>query len=192
MAVVHLLLLALFYLEVPALRITVPLGLMAFVAVYESIAGLALGLAYAGGSIALILLLERWISGPGELDSFVLVMFAVVVMMFVFLLDSVTRDRRSAVMHRTLLSEALQAVATSPELGKTLDSIADSVRQAVHANCVAILLRDDDRLSLATARGLGDREKAYVDLSAERGARRWPLQMPAPPRSQWQRVARSS
>jgi signal transduction histidine kinase len=163
-----LLILVLFYVEVPSIRTVVLFGSMVYLAFHSILAGLLAGIPFAIAFSASVVVTELW-GRTRTLNGFTLLMFSVIVVLFAFILDSLTREWRTSAKHLELMGRALQATSTTLDIHTTLESLAASVADAVHAPFVAIVLKADDRLEVAATHGASALSDRYRVLVAERG-----------------------
>jgi signal transduction histidine kinase len=85
-----------------------------------------------------------------RVDGGTLVAFAVVVPLIAVFMGRLTEERRRTAVALVQLHDALEAAEEQPDLVTTLDSIAASVRDAVRAAVVGIVLRDRDHVLVSS------------------------------------------
>jgi signal transduction histidine kinase len=110
------------------------------------VGGLHLGLYLSTAAVVGVLVADALAPEAERVDGGTLVAFAVVVPLIAVFMGRLTEERRRTAVALVQLHDALEAAEEQPDLVTTLDSIAASVRDAVRAAVVGIVLRDRDHV----------------------------------------------
>ena len=137
-------------------ELLIVMGLIALVSIACST---FLGGASEAGGVAV-----AWLSGLaiGELLAppsakvgwYVFAMFVFAAVSMIACVDALTHERRRVTENLMRLHAAMRAMTATPGLEPTLDSIVNSVGQAIGAVNTGIMLRREDHLVLAAPRGM--------------------------------------
>ncbi|HEX7169155.1 MAG TPA: ATP-binding protein [Acidimicrobiales bacterium] len=143
---VDLLAIGVFALVIPETRVAVMTAYVLMVGFHAYVSGRAAGLVVVGGVLAVMATAEVLAPRQQRLDAFTIVMYAAVLVAFTVMLDGLAAERRRVVRHLSRLNDALAALTSEPALDRTLDSVAESAKDAVDATFVVVLLRDGERM----------------------------------------------
>lgn len=115
---------------------------------YTCVAGFALGFWIAIAAIPCAFIADALAPAENRLGTFTLVMFAILLVCLAGVIDALTRERRRTAAGLARLHEAMRSVTATPDLAATLDSIVDSLDDAIGASS-GVLLVQGDHLVLA-------------------------------------------
>ncbi len=115
---------------------------------YTCVAGFALGFWISIAAIPCAFVADALAPAKDRLGSFTLVMFAILLVCIAGIIDGLTRERRRTAAGLARLHEAMRSVTATPDLTATLDSIVESLDEAISATS-GVLLVQGDHLMLA-------------------------------------------
>lgn len=133
----------------PSLFVVGVLFLSLIVAFHTCLSGLRVGLLTACVSIAVVIAVEATAPTADDLGLFTVVMIAVMLPSLVVIVAGLTGERRQTAEQLMRLHEALRAVRASADLGATLESVAQSIADAVDAEIAGVLLQESDYFALS-------------------------------------------
>jgi signal transduction histidine kinase len=118
------------------------------------VSGVRAGTIAAAASVGLMAIAEYNAPSADRHDLLTFLMFSALQLSLVLLVNSLTRERRRVATNLARLHLAMRSVSSTPSLQETLDSIVESVAEAVGATVSGILLLEGDQLVLAAPRNV--------------------------------------
>jgi signal transduction histidine kinase len=132
---------------------------------YTCLGGMALGVLLSVAVMPFAVIANVMAPGDDAVSTFTLVMFLLLLPSVAVIIEGLTQERRRTAARLARLHDALQAVTVQPDLQVTLDSIVASAGDAIGADAVGILLREDDHLVVAAPSGATD---GFSDADVQR------------------------
>jgi K+-sensing histidine kinase KdpD len=143
-----------------AVTIRLPAGLTAGllfyvlgITFYTCLGGLTVGLWLSAVAVPCAVVGNQLAPSGDRVSTFTLVMFCLLLPSLVVIVDQLTRERRRTAARLARLHDAMRAVTVTPDLQTTLDSIVESIRDAIDAAAAGILLLEEDHLVVAAPSG---------------------------------------
>jgi len=137
-----LLAIGMFAIVIPETRSAVMVGFVLMVAFHAYVGGRGAGFTVTAGILAVGAVAEWNAPAAERSNAFVVVIYAAVLIGLTVMLDGLGAERRRLVRHLSRLHEALQQVSAAPSLKETLESVAATAKEAVHASFVVVLMKD--------------------------------------------------
>jgi signal transduction histidine kinase len=139
---------------VPDVRVAIYVAAVLVITFHTHASGRALGFALAGGIALFAGLVELLrVDAPERLNGFTLVIGCLLLVVLVVMVDGLSAERRRVARRLTRLNRSLTTFVPGEDLGATLQSAADTAREAVDAAVVTIGIREDGDIAPAAQSG---------------------------------------
>jgi signal transduction histidine kinase len=132
-----------FHTLMPATRLLSLCGYLLVVTLHSFLGGRIAGLTVGAGTMALVLVGERFVSPADRLDAYDLFMYAALLALTATVLDLATKEQRKANRRLAALHDSLRIASSSLHLDEVFEAITSSMRDSLGAVSTSIVLATD-------------------------------------------------